>query len=288
MRSRCSSGMGIGLPALSVIERAVSLPHGNHRRRRSLARQCGRRDDRCGVREGGYGRGRGAGGGVGVDWMDETVREDSSESKRVLDVLSEQNFSDEVILFLGGSSPSVKRFLSDVLSGVEGGARKDCGGRGCFKLLIRVGRVDGIDNEVDEGSGDGNARKEEMYRGVLSTRGAIRWVVGTWDIGCAKRSDVIGLNEETVNAFEDGVGFGIPVPTGPPSLHNTGVVSEGNDPGYFWVYNVDCADEQFKTDCFRPANVSLRPSGVFPARDESPGTPVLADDNANAHARAGI
>jgi hypothetical protein len=165
--------------------------------------------------------------------MDETVREDSSELKRALcvRVLSEQNFSDEIILFLGSGSPSVTGFPSDVLLGMEGGARKDCGGRGRFRLLVGGGRVNGIDDKVDEGSGDGNARKEEMYRGVFATRGAIRWVVSTWDVGCAKRSDVIGLNEETVNAFEDGIGFSVPVPTSPPSLHNAGVVSEGNDPG---------------------------------------------------------
>lgn len=84
--------------------------------------------------------------------------------------------------------------------------------------------------------------------------------------------------------LEDVVGRGVAAPAIPPSLDRTFVVSIDSVVSRLLDLCDRCAEEK-KTDCFCPANV---PPFLFPAREEPPGSPTLANGDSNSNCRASI
>ncbi|KIK91075.1 hypothetical protein PAXRUDRAFT_13982 [Paxillus rubicundulus Ve08.2h10] len=115
---------------------------------------------------------------------------------------------------------------------------------------------------------------------------------GLWDMD--RREEKVHVVEDTLggvvlggNLFEDTIDFRVAAASVPPSFNNTGVVTMNNDMGSHIEENRESADEELKSDGFGPGNVSVALES-FPSRDESPGSPAVANCDSDSKARTGI
>ena len=84
--------------------------------------------------------------------------------------------------------------------------------------------------------------------------------------------------QHVVNSFEDSVGLGVAAPAGPPPFDDPNVVAiDFVSGGGAKLENK--SDEKFHGDGFGPSDVSAI---LLPTREESPGLPLVTDDNAQA------
>ena len=89
--------------------------------------------------------------------------------------------------------------------------------------------------------------------------------------------------EEGMDLTKDSVGSRVLAPMVPPSLNDSFVVTvyfkvsaNANKP---W----DGFDEQLKTDCFGPSDISCAIQGL-PSRNETPRSPTVTDGDGNPEA----
>lgn len=100
--------------------------------------------------------------------------------------------------------------------------------------------------------------------------------------------NVIGFQQEGVDSVKDVVGFSVVVASVAPSFDDSSVVSVYEEMAMAQRDGVEEVDEEFKSHCFGPADVSLGTAHALPVWVKFPSLPLSADDNADAHARAGI
>ena len=81
--------------------------------------------------------------------------------------------------------------------------------------------------------------------------------------------------------MEDFVGLPVSASPFPPPFDNFTIVTEDMEELAGLAGCAESASEKFEANCFRPSNI---PSICLPAWDETPGTPLATDNNANAKA----
>ena len=232
-----------------------------------------------GVRSGLYGRGFACEGPPsGKGWL-----------KRCLGApLLSERFSDDKVV----SALAVEDALIDFLL-APSTVNEFSSGNGVLAFLESSkfgGREGGcaIDKESLKMLRDGDRREEELPRGVYSSGWAIGWVALTGDEHCVDRDDVSGLaGQESVDALENFIDKFVPVSAHSPALNDAGVVAVDGD--VLWAVNAAREGEQkeLKSHCLCPCDVSLSLK-CLPSGDESPGSPLFANDDSNTDARASI
>jgi hypothetical protein len=98
----------------------------------------------------------------------------------------------------------------------------------------------------------------------------------------------IGFSEDSMETFEDVVCFCVTMVSSPPAFDDSSVVPIDEKLPAIRVREDEHVDKELEAARFRPADIPFETSQVHPSRKESPGLPFAANDNANAHARAGI
>lgn len=91
-----------------------------------------------------------------------------------------------------------------------------------------------------------------------------------------------------MDSTENVVGFNVPVPTIPPTFDDSSVVTVDDNVAMRLREKIEGADEELESNGFGPSNVALGAPHALPVWVECPSTPPFADDDCNAHARAGI
>ena len=135
---------------------------------------------------------------------------------------------------------------------------------------------------------DGDRREKEGEGGVYSSGWPIYWVasagnkcsVDREDVGCAGGQEGVDVLENFVDEF-------VLVSANSPAFNDAGVVTVDGD--VLWADNTARESEQkeFESNCLCPGDV-LFSFECLPAWDKSPGSPLLANDDSNANARASI
>lgn len=93
--------------------------------------------------------------------------------------------------------------------------------------------------------------------------------------------------QKGVDSFEDGVDAIVAVSANFPAFDNAGVVAVDEEVLFRINGASDGKDEEFEGNGFGPCDVSLAVS-FLPSWEEPPGSPLGADDDAKADARASI
>lgn len=93
--------------------------------------------------------------------------------------------------------------------------------------------------------------------------------------------------DKGVNAFENGIDGLVPVAADPPAFDDAGVIAMYDDVAAIGEEARDGCNKEFESDGFSPRDVTLSVPHL-PAWEESPSSPAVADDDANADARASI
>ncbi|KAJ6611101.1 hypothetical protein B0H10DRAFT_1953281 [Mycena sp. CBHHK59/15] len=94
-----------------------------------------------------------------------------------------------------------------------------------------------------------------------------------------------GIIRDGVYVFEDLISGSVPAPAIPPTFDNPFVIPKNLDMTGRSARCNERADEELKSNGFSPANVSAI---SFPAWEEPPGTPALANGDSNSNRKAGV
>ena len=94
---------------------------------------------------------------------------------------------------------------------------------------------------------------------------------------------MVELLEEGMDTAEDEVGGLVLAPEIPPTLDDSFVVAENFKASASASNPGDRLDEELKTECLCPADVS-EPIKRLPTGDETPGSPFLTDNDGNPDA----
>jgi hypothetical protein len=190
---------------------------------------------------------------------------------------------DEVIFMLELRLGSFLGFAASW--GVVGTARRD---RGVRLVRLAVWEVDDVNEEQDKRGREGETWKEEVPVGEDTPGGSVSWVCSTRYVFGVDVKDTRGFREEGMNSFEYIVGLVVAMMAVPPAFNDACVVSIDKNISPLRDDGVKSAYEQFKADGFCPADVAVRPPNCLPSWDEFPGSPSLADDDADPHTSASI
>ena len=127
-----------------------------------------------------------------------------------------------------------------------------------------------------EFGGDVDGGEEEVKRRVDASGGAVGGV--ECGVHIPGDEDCVICFQRFVNSSEDVVGLEVPAPPSPPTLNDAVVVAIDFDSEEATRFE-NRLDEEFHGDGFSPADVS---SVEVPTRAKTPGSPPVANDNAEA------
>ena len=91
----------------------------------------------------------------------------------------------------------------------------------------------------------------------------------------------LALLRKNVKSLEDFINRSVVAPSIPPSFNNSPVVPIYNEVPLPCFAISEISDQAFESDGFCPANISLS-FQCPPARDEMPGSPLIANDDSHA------
>ena len=138
-----------------------------------------------------------------------------------------------------------------------------------------------IDDEVIEFCWKLYWLKEKGFWRVYSSRGFICRIEFAPNICCVEGALALALLRKTVKSLEDFVNCSVLAPSVPPPFNDSPVVTVYNEVPLLCFAISKISDQAFESDGFCPANISLS-FQCLPAQDETPGSPLIADDDSDA------
>ena len=144
--------------------------------------------------------------------------------------------------------------------------------------LTGAGLLIEVDDEVPDRIWNADCWEETSNRWVEASGGDISRVFSAGDI--ARDKSALVRICEVVDATEDSISFPVPAPPFPPAFDDSTVVTKDAEELAGLAGCAESASEKLEANRFCPSDI---PSICFPAWDETPGTPLATDNNADAN-----